>query len=285
MPELPEVETVRRALELHLGGRQVCAVGGRAVRLRRPLELDHLARQLEGLRFGSPRRRGKHLLIDMYSEEGRGERLQGEPLGALHIHLGMTGRLLLVEAQEPEPRHTHLTLVLDSGQLLRYVDARRFGMVEWLAPEEEAGDPSLSALGIEPLDPRLAQALPSAVRRRTAPIKSLLLDQHLVAGVGNIYANEALWRSEIAPHRSGSRISRQRLVVLAERLQEVLREAIAAGGTTLRDFASLDAEAGYFAIDLSVYDRQGQPCESCGSPISRSTIGGRSTFWCRACQR
>ena len=273
MPELPEVETVRRALAMELVGRQITAVRGRSVAMRRPLDVAGLATVLPGRRFIEPRRRGKFLLLDT------------DPAGSLLLHLGMSGVIQLVPAGAPLKPHTHLILELEDGRELRFVDPRRFGMAVWLEPGDEADDPSLGALGIEPLDPGLSHSLPVLVRRRRAPIKSLLLDQHLVAGVGNIYAAEALWRAGIHPRRAGHRISVARLAKLAANLQEVLTEAIAEGGTTLRDFATPDGNSGYFAVSLQVYDRQGEPCVRCGATLRAEAIGGRITAWCPRCQR
>jgi formamidopyrimidine-DNA glycosylase len=273
VPELPEVETVRRALELELPGRRIRSVAGRSITLRRHLDVPHLARLATERRFRAPRRRGKFLLLDL------------DPPGSLLIHLGMTGRIQLLDASSPRRDHTHLELGLDDGRQLRFVDPRRFGLVDWLEPGAEATDPSLEKLGIEPLDKGLEVALPPLLRVRKAPLKSLLLDQRLVAGVGNIYAAEALWRAGIHPRRSGKRTSLVRLEKLARAVQEVLADAVALGGTTLRDFADPDGEAGYFAIELNVYGRQGDPCVGCGATLRSAIIGGRTTAWCPQCQR
>ncbi len=273
MPELPEVETVRCALALDLPGRRVAAVDGRSIAMRRPLDVERLATLATGRRFLEPRRRGKYLLLDL------------DPPGSLLAHLGMSGNIQLVDASSPLRKHTHLRLALDNGRQLRFVDPRRFGFVDWLEPGAEFNDPSLTSLGIEPLDPRLNERLPQLFRARRAPVKSLLLDQRLVAGIGNIYAAEALWRSGIHPRRAGNRTSFSRLAGLAHAVQEVLADAIAQGGTTLRDFAGPDGEAGYFAVKLSVYGRQGEPCVKCGTTIRSEVIGGRTTAWCPTCQR
>lgn len=273
MPELPEVETVRRALELELPGPRITSVSGRSIALRRPLDVDRLKPLLIGRQFVTPRRRGKFLLIDL------------DPPGSLLVHLGMTGRIELVKASIPRRDHTHLVIHLNDGRQLRFVDPRRFGLVDWLEPGAEALDPSLAKLGIEPLDPSLCKVLPPLFRSRRAPLKSLLLDQRLLAGVGNIYAVEALWRARIHPKRAGSRTSVARLEDLARSVQEVLGEAIAQGGTTLRDFAGPDGESGYFAVELNVYGRQDEPCTNCGTTIRAAVIGGRTTAWCPACQR
>ena len=273
MPELPEVETVRRSLEMHLEGRTVKGVEGVAVNLRRPLDPRKLARALVGRRLEAFRRRGKFLLVDL------------DGGGALLVHLGMTGRLQIAAPSEPRLPHNHLVLRLDDGRELRYADSRRFGLVDWLPPGAEATDRSLSRLGIEPFDPALSEVLPPLMYARRAPVKALLMDQHLVAGVGNIYAAEALWRSRIRPTRAGNRTSLARLSNLARNLQEVLSEAVKRGGTTLRDYATPEGELGYFAVKLEVYGRQGEPCRCCDAPLRAKVIGGRTTAWCPSCQR
>jgi formamidopyrimidine-DNA glycosylase len=273
MPELPEVETVRRALEIDLTGPRVTSVSGRSIALRRPLDVDRLQPLLIGRQFLTPRRRGKFLLLDL------------EPPGSLLVHLGMTGRIQLVRASLPRRDHTHLVIHLNDGRQLRYVDPRRFGLVDWLEPGAEGRDPSLAKLGVEPLDPSLHRVLPPLLRSRRAPLKNLLLDQRLVAGIGNIYAAEALWRSGIHPRRAGNRTSLSRLVGLTHSVQEVLRDAITQGGTTLRDFAGPDGASGFFSVKLNVYGRQGEPCGRCGATIRAAVIGGRTTAWCPACQR
>jgi formamidopyrimidine-DNA glycosylase len=273
MPELPEVETVRRTLELELSGPRITSVSGRSIALRRPLDVDRLKPLLIGRQFANPRRRGKFLIIDL------------EPPGSLLVHLGMTGRIQLVKASLPRRDHTHLVIHLNDGRQLRYVDPRRFGLVDWLEPGMEERDPSLARLGVEPLDPSLNRVLPAMFHSRRAPLKSLLLDQRLVAGIGNIYAAEALYRSGIHPRRSGNRTSLVRLAALADEVRSVLGEAIDRGGTTLRDFADPDGEMGYFAQELSVYGRQGEGCPKCGTTIRSDAIGGRTTAWCPQCQR
>jgi len=235
--------------------------------------VERLQPLLIGRQFLTPRRRGKFLLLDL------------EPPGSLLVHLGMTGRIQLVKASIPRRDHTHLVIHLNDGRQLRYVDPRRFGLVDWLNPGAEGRDPSLAKLGVEPLEPSLNKVLPPLLHSRRAPLKSLLLDQRLVAGIGNIYAAEALWRSGIHPRRAGNRTSLSRLAGLARSIQEVLRDAITQGGTTLRDFAGPDGESGYFAVKLGVYGRQGEACVKCGTTIRAAVIGGRATAWCSSCQR
>jgi formamidopyrimidine-DNA glycosylase len=273
MPELPEVETVRRALESRISGRAVVRVEGRPVPMRRPLEPEHIAQSLGGRRLTTQRRRGKFLLMD--SDSG----------GTLLVHLGMSGRLLLEGRDTPRLPHTHLILGLENDLELRFVDPRRFGLAVWLDPGAEAEDPSLKILGPEPLDPSLPEILPAMIHRRRAPLKALLLDQRMVAGVGNIYATEALWRAGIRPTRRGHRTSLERLERLVRELQAVLYDAIEQGGTTIRDFASPAGDFGSFVVRLKVYGREGADCPRCGDTLSMSRIGNRSSVFCPRCQR
>jgi len=273
MPELPEVETVRRALERHTTGLVVESVRGRAVQLRCPLAIDRLRRRLPGHRLVSFRRRGKYLLIDL------------DPPGTLLVHLGMSGRLLLCDPASPLLPHTHLTLGLGPALELRFVDPRRFGLIEWLQPGDEAHHPTLSALGIEPLDERAPRDLPPLLHARRAPLKALLLDQRLVVGVGNIYAAEALWRSGIRPSRPGCRTALPRLELLVGEVRAVLGEAVEQGGTTIRDFASPEGNFGDFAVRLQAYGHAGEPCPRCGAELRDARLAGRSTVWCPHCQR
>lgn len=273
MPELPEVETVRRALAVEVRGRSIAAVRGRSIRMRRPLDLGVIRAAIQGRRFVEPRRRAKFLLLGF------------EGGGSLLNHLGMSGRWTANEPSDPEKPHTHLVLVLDNGRELRFVDPRRFGLVDWLPAGAEARDESLNRLGVEPLTPALEDVLPTLFRTRRSAVKTLLLDQRLVAGVGNIYAAEALWRAGIRPTRPGNRTSVERLTALAAAVRSVLEEAIGQGGTTLRDFAGPDGSSGYFRIRLDAYGRQGRPCHRCGGVLRSDVIAGRTTAWCGRCQR
>jgi formamidopyrimidine-DNA glycosylase len=273
MPELPEVETVRRALERHAVGRAVRAVRGRAVQMRRLLDVERLRKRLCGRRLTGVRRRGKFLLADVESR------------GSLLVHLGMSGRLTLSDPAAPQAPHTHLLLELDDGLELRLVDPRRFGLVDWLAPGDEELDPSLSALGMEPLEREMVRDLPPLLHATRAPLKAALLDQRLVAGVGNIYATEALWRAGVRPSRRGRQTALPRLARLAEEVQSVLIEAVEQGGTTIRDFATPEGNFGYFAVRLQAYGRGGEPCPRCGAALRDSRLGGRSTVWCSGCQK
>jgi formamidopyrimidine-DNA glycosylase len=273
MPELPEVETVRRALALNLSDLRIVAVRGRSISMRRPLDLEKLKAILPGRRFLVPRRRAKYLLLDT------------APAGTLLVHLGMSGRLMLAGPEVAVLPHTHITLVLEDGRELRFVDPRRFGLMSWLEPNDEVTDPSLATLGREPLDDAIDQWLPPLLKQRRAPVKTLLLDQRVVAGVGNIYAAEALWRAGIRPTRQGRHTSLERLVRLAREVRAVLAEAVEHGGTTIKDFATPDGNSGYFAVRLRVYGRQGQPCQTCGTLLRAEVIGGRTTAFCTRCQR
>jgi formamidopyrimidine-DNA glycosylase len=273
MPELPEVETIRRALARHVVGRRVVRVDGHRVEMRRPLDPEALDVSMSGRRLAEPRRRGKFLLVDL------------EPPGTLLIHLGMSGRLLLQSPATPMLKHCHLVVHLENGVELRMVDPRRFGLAWWLEPGEEATDPSLSTLGLEPLDEDLPSELPHLMHDRRAPLKSLLLDQRLVAGVGNIYACEALWRAAIRPSRRGDQTAIPRLERLAREVRQVLDEAIGQGGTTIRDYVTPAGDFGSFAVRLNVYGRAGQPCPRCGLELRDDRIANRSTVWCRGCQR
>jgi len=273
MPELPEVETVRRALALKLPGRRIEAVRGRRARMRRLLDPPALARSLAGRRLALPRRRGKYLLLD--TEDG----------GALLIHLGMSGHLQLVSPGRPVEPHTHLAIRLDDGRELRLTDPRRFGFAAFLPRGAEAADPSLAGLGPDALDDAIEGWLPPLLKARRAPLKALLLDQRLVAGLGNIYATEALFRAGIRPSRPGNATSSTRLRRLAGSVRNVLLDALSAGGTTLRDHLSPDGTPGYFQVELDAYGRAGLPCRRCGALLHTARIAGRSTVWCPSCQR
>lgn len=273
MPELPEVETLRRGLAAAVTGSRIIGVDGAEVMLRRPLRPAELGRALTGRRLDEPRRRGKFLLLDV------------QPGGSLLVHLGMSGRLTLLRGGTPCRPHTHLVIRLEESRDLHFSDPRRFGLAWWLAPGDEAADPSLSRLGTDPLAPGFPDRLETLFRDRRCAVKTALLDQRLVAGVGNIYATEALWRAGIRPTRAAGSVAAPRLERLGRRLGEVLTEAIEQGGTTLRDFARLDGGEGLFAVRLDVYGREGQPCPQCSGRLRRSVIGGRATTWCGTCQR
>ncbi|MGD8375146.1 MAG: bifunctional DNA-formamidopyrimidine glycosylase/DNA-(apurinic or apyrimidinic site) lyase [Acidobacteriota bacterium] len=273
MPELPEVETIRRGLEPLLRGRRFRDATLRERRLREPVRPAEL-RRLQGARIDQVRRRSKYLLLD--TSEG----------DTLLIHLGMSGQLWVSEDSRPARAHEHLALRLDDGRQLRFADTRRFGMVRVLRTRGLDRHPRLRGLGPEPLEEALTAAgLHAATRGRRKPVKNLLLDTREIAGVGNIYACESLHRAGIHPRRQVHRIGPAGWTRLVASLREVLLEAIDMGGTTLRDFRNAEEQAGYFAISLRVYDREGQPCPREDGIVRRIVQAGRSTFFCPRCQR
>ena len=273
MPELPEVETIRRGVAPHVASRSIEHVTVRDRRLRFGIP-DDLEQRLEGQPITALWRRAKYLVFET-------------PDGALLLHLGMSGRLHVLPAEDipPPGAHAHLDLRLDDGTVLRLTDPRRFGMALWATRPVEQHK-LLRSLGPEPTEADWpADALIQACQGRSAPIKSVLMDQRVVVGVGNIYANEALFQAGIHPKRAAGRISPARLRRLHAAAIEVLDAAIAQGGTTLRDFSGADGSPGYFQLVVSVYQRDGQPCRRCQTPIRRMVIGQRATFWCPSCQR
>ena len=273
MPELPEVEVLRRSLEPHLPGDRIVRVEVRNRALREPVRVRDLAR-LAGRAIERLRRRAKYLLVDV--EGGR----------TLVIHLGMSGRLTLARAALPPEPHEHVALHLASGRKLRLRDPRRFGLVLALPTAGLDRDPHFARLGAEPLDPDFGGAtLAGAAAGRRGPVKSFLMDAQVVVGLGNIYASETLFRAGVHPLRSVARISPARWDRVAAAAVAVLQQAIAAGGTTLNDFADGEGRSGYFQVALSVYGRDGDPCLTCARPIRRLVQSGRSTYYCSACQR
>ncbi len=270
MPELPEVETTRRGIAPLVEGRRIAALRVRQRQLRWPVPAG-LERRLAGQPIGAVRRRAKYLLLET-------------PAGTLILHLGMSGSLRVVPTDAPPGKHDHVDLVLDDGACLRLRDPRRFGAVLFTR-EAAAAHPLLRELGPEPLGQDFdGEHLYRRSRGRRVAVKSFLMDSRIVVGVGNIYANEALFLAGISPRRAAGRISRVRYARLAEAVRTVLERAIAAGGTTLRDFTAVDGAPGYFRIALNVYDRAGQACPHCGEPIRLLRLGQRSTFYCARCQ-
>ena len=274
MPELPEVEVLRRSLEPHLIGDRIERVEVSNPALREPVDVARLRRAARGREVRALRRRSKYLLIDL------------EGGWTVAVHLGMSGRLTLVPAATPPEPHEHVAFHLRSGRRLRLRDPRRFGVVFAVKTAELDADPHFAHLGPEPLEPGFSGGvLARAAAGRRGPVKVFLMDAGVVVGVGNIYASEALHRAGVHPGRSVSRISRQRWERLAESAMAVLRQAIARGGTTLNDFADGEGRSGYFQVSLAVYDREGEPCGTCGRPVRRIVQAGRSTFYCPGCQR
>jgi formamidopyrimidine-DNA glycosylase len=274
MPELPEVEVLKRSLAPRLVGRRIERVEVRAPALREPLDRRALRRRLEGRSIVGLRRRSKYLLIDV--ERG----------STLVVHLGMSGRLTLAAAGSPRERHEHLALHLEGGERLRLRDPRRFGLAFATATAALAHDTHLAHLGPEPLDPPLdGAALAGVLAGSRAPIKAALMDATRLVGVGNIYASEALFRAGIHPRRRAGGIGRERLDRLAAALVAVLEEAIREGGTTLNDFTDGLGAEGEFQVALAVYGGEGEPCPRCGAAIRRLVQSNRSTFYCPRCQR
>jgi len=267
MPELPEVETTVRGLARVLEGRRITSVEARRADLRRYFPKD-LGQRLTGAKVTGLGRRAKYGLIHTDRSD------------TMIFHLGMSGSWRIDHATLE--KHDHLLLQTDEGKRLALNDPRRFGSVD-LVPTDELGEwPAFKALGPEPFELE-SQELQKRLRGRTAAIKLLLGDQRIVAGLGNIYVCEALYRAGIHPKRAAGSVSLERLTKLVEAIREVLDEAIRAGGSTLKDFISPDGELGHFSKDFAVYDREGKPC-SCGGTVKRIVQGGRSTFYCPKCQ-
>jgi formamidopyrimidine-DNA glycosylase len=276
MPELPEVETVRRGLVLALEGKRLARVEVRRPDLRRPFP-ERFAERLKGRRIRTLRRRAKYLLLGLDSNED------------WLIHLGMSGRMLVGQGWPNElDTHDHVVIGAEDGTVVRFNDARRFGVMDLMAATDTAAHPLLAGLGPEPLDPSFdGPALAKRLAGKAAPIKAALLDQRVVAGIGNIYASEALFRAGISPTRKSGTIQGTRAEKLAAAVKAVLSEAIEAGGSSLRDHRQTSGELGYFQHSFAVYEKEGTRCPVCRSKagIRRLVQSGRSTFYCARCQR
>lgn len=274
VPELPEIEVLRRSLELRLPGRRIESVMVSNPALREPVDTRGLARAVAGRRIEGLGRRSKYLLIDLEGGE------------TLVVHLGMSGRLTVAPGDEPAELHEHVAFALDNGERLRFRDPRRFGLIFAQRTDELLEDRHFAHLGPEPLDGGLTgEVLVQAARGRRGPVKSFLMDGRVVVGVGNIYACEALHLAGVHPRRSVARIGRARWDTLAEAVCRTLDAAIDEGGTTLNDFADGEGNSGYFQVSLEVYDREGEPCRRCGHSVRRIVQSGRGTFYCGGCQR
>ena len=271
VPELPEVETTRLGVGPLLEGRYVSTVNVRNPNLRQPV-LKTLPRRLKGQRLVAVERRAKYLLFRFDT-------------GTLITHLGMSGSLRVVSPRIAFKKHEHVEIIFDSTICLRLHDPRRFGLMVWT--EEPFGNhPLLRHLGPEPWDLKFNGAyLHAGARRRKAAVKNFIMDSHIVAGVGNIYANESLHRAGVHPNRAAGRISLERYGRIVLAVREVLEEALAVGGTTLRDFVHSDGKPGYFRLQLKVYGRAGERCECQSGIIRLQVIGQRSSFYCPHCQR
>lgn len=271
MPELPEVETAMRGLSTRLLGRRITSFVQHRPDLRFPLPPD-LPERLVGCRFSGFSRRAKYILATLDSQQ------------TLLLHLGMSGRLVF--DGDEAGKHEHLTFGFDDGTKLRYVDPRRFGMLDLVATSLLAGHPRLADLGFEPLDPAFdGKALRARLSARTSPIKIAIMNQKFVVGVGNIYACESLFRSKIAPTRPANSLKPRQFSLLAAAIRSVLTDAIEAGGSSLRDYVQTDGELGYFQHQFEVYGRADLPCLVCGQPIETILQANRTTFYCGRCQR
>jgi formamidopyrimidine-DNA glycosylase len=271
MPELPEVETTRQGLAPHLIGRTIVTAVCRVAKLRLPLD-PALPQLLIGQTVTALERRGKYLLL----------RCTG---GTLLIHLGMTGHLRLFAPDVPAAKFDHFELTLSDGRIMRLSDPRKFGTIVW-TETDPLRHPLLSGSGPEPLEDAFNGAcLYQQTRRRGAAIKLVLMDNRVVVGVGNIYANETCFRLRLNPATPARELSQAQCDHVATTVREVLQEAIAMGGTTLRDYVDSEGKPGYFRLVLAVYGREGKPCLTCGNTIKRSVLSGRSTFWCPVCQK
>ena len=278
MPELPEVEVTRLGLLPHLPGQTIIQAIFRTARLRHALPPE-LAERLGGTRIDTLQRRGKYLIFGCSCPDSNtSER------GWLIVHLGMTGSLRVLPASTPVTVHDHVDLLLGSGKVLRFNDPRRFGCLLWQASGETHR--LLRTLGPEPLSDAFdGDYLFARSRGRNAPIKTFLMDQRTVVGVGNIYAAESLFRAGISPLRASGKISHERYVALAAAVRDILGQAIIRGGTTLRDFINPDGAPGYFEQELLVYGRAGEACRQCGRVLKQAAIGQRASVWCGHCQR
>lgn len=270
MPELPEVETTRRGITPWIKGHSVTAMDVRQRKLRWKVP-STIENQLIGQELLDIRRRAKYLLFDTAN-------------GSAILHLGMSGSLRIVEADDPIGKHDHIDIAFANNKLLRFRDPRRFGALLW--SKKPLQHKLLKSLGPEPFDPAFnGQYLHEISRRRSVNIKSHIMNAQIVVGVGNIYASEALFAAGIHPQRPANRVSIERLQILTDCIRQVLSRAIDAGGTTLRDFVGGDGSEGYFAQQLAVYGRADEPCIQCGRPISHVVLGQRASYYCKSCQR
>ena len=272
MPELPEVETTRRGIEPHLKGQTVKGVIIRQARLRWPITRG-LNNKITNAEIKNVLRRGKYLLINTSN-------------GILMIHLGMSGSLRIVASSNPVEKHDHFDLVFGKDQALRFTDPRKFGSVLWLGKQRPEQHKLIKDLGPEPLNEEFSgNYLHGLSRNKKVAIKNFIMNSHNVVGVGNIYANEALFRSGIRPSRAAGKISKARCAELVKEIKAVLGEAIKQGGTSLKDFTNSDGKPGYFKQKLLVYGRAGQPCARCKTNLKEIRMSQRSTVFCPQCQK
>jgi formamidopyrimidine-DNA glycosylase len=282
MPELPEVETIARGLNQRIAGDVIESVwlGEKPEPLKSPAK--EIAAVLERAHIQRVRRVGKHIVVDLERRSRNGRRSVGTS-GQWIVHLGMTGRLLIASPETAMEKHTHAVLKLASGRELRFVDPRRFGRLAVVRMESKKAA-GFAAPGDEPLDSKTERFI-TLFRHRKTPIKSALLNQKLLSGVGNIYADESLFRAGIRPRRRAASLTRAELRNLHAALQEVLREAIELGGSSVSDYVDAEGREGFFQLRHRVYGREGEPCLVCGTAIKRVIIAGRSSHYCPHCQK
>ena len=272
MPELPEVETTRRGIEPHVTGARIAELIVRRYDLRQPVSGNIM--EIEGRVILSVSRRSKYLLLEI--DDG----------STLLIHLGMSGSLRVIDPAEDWKKHDHVGITLGNGRQLRFHDPRRFGLVLRLREADPMSHALLKNLGPEPLESGFTvEQLKAACAKRSAAIKLVIMDSKVVVGVGNIYASEALFRAGVRPETPAHKLTKLRLGKLVASIREVLSAAIEEGGTTLRDFLNSDGQPGYFKQRLFVYDRKGEPCRVCGTPIFHAVLGQRATYGCPVCQK
>jgi len=277
MPELPEVETVARGLQRTVAGRKIVGVTlGKTDFIDDPSALE---KELPGRTIQNVERYGKFLLLRLGAVESRAE--NGEE-GALLVHLGMTGMLMPLPVGEPQAKHTHVVMQLDDGRELRFTDARRFGRMAYLAGGDLRGE--LQRFGADPLEARLEE-FTRRIRERQARIKALLLDQSVIRGVGNIYADESLWKAKIHPAQLGARLKPEQAKRLYNVLREILQKAIALRGSSISDFLDAEGLPGEYQRHHRVYGREGEACFRCKTRIRRVIVAGRSSYFCPECQR
>ena len=271
MPELPEVETLRRGLLPLVANKVLRRIKFFRKDLRFPIPQKLLKDELLNTKINDITRRGKYLLLHTDT-------------GAMIWHLGMSGRVIRQTSMRAVEKHTHAIFAFDQETYLHFVDPRRFGCILW-APKNE-GHRLINNLGLEPLsEETTAENLKLLARNCSVPIKSFLMDARRLVGVGNIYASETLFAARVSPEKKAGKITLPIWKNILAELRRILESSISAGGTTLNDFFSTEGEPGYYSVKLAVYGKEGQPCPRCGKPISRATRSGRSTFFCRACQK
>lgn len=274
MPELPEVEIIRRSLLPWVVGATITSIRVRERRLRCPINADQLQKFGQGQKIADISRKAKYLLLHLESK------------AVVIVHLGMSGQLLLCKNGTPLQKHDHVVFTLDNDKELRYNDPRRFGLIEVVSPKEAVGYKRFQNLGLEPLSEACTgRYFYECARGRKKAVKNFLTDAAIVVGVGNIYANEALFRAGVSPKRSVKTIGLKTWARICSAVKQVLKEALTQGGTTINNFRDGNGKPGFFQVSLQVYGREGKPCLRCGSAIRRVVQAGRSSFYCPHCQR